>query len=267
MTAGTPTNTANMFGVVASAAIDSLVFENIDFTGYCSNDPTAVKIAYLYSNKVASTVGSMKYINCNIHNFGNTTFRISGGVNQTVTNLTYNGCIINEIGYTSTYALVNTNSADFVNNINFLNSTIYNFKGSLILRTAQTINSINITNCSINQATQDASSARYMFDLNTATFSGSFTVKNTIFGNSGGALGANGFRGTVTATFSGCYYTTDYVDDPIPAPVTSTSIKSKMTGYSGTSTALWNSPTTGDFTFKDAAFVGKSTAGDLRWNH
>ena len=265
MTAGTPTATANMFGVVAGSAIDSLVFENIDITGYCSNDPTAVKIGYLYSNKVASTVGSMKYINCNIHNFGNTTFRISGAVNQTITNLTYNGCIINEIGFTSTYALVNTNSADFVNNINFLNSTIYNFKGSLILRTTQTINSINITNCSINQAALDASSARYMFDLNTATFAGAFTVKNTIFGSSAGALGANGFRGTVTPTFTGYYYTTDYVDDPIPAPVVSTSLKSKMTAYSGASTSLWTDPINGNFSLKDTGFAGKGVAGDLRW--
>jgi hypothetical protein len=265
MTAGTPTTTANMFGVVAASTIDSLVFENIDFTGYCDNSPTSTKIAYLFSNKVACTVGNLKFTNCNIHNLGNTTFRISGGVNQVFTNLTFNGCVINEIGFTSTYALVNTNSADFVNNINFTNCTIYNFKGSLVLRTGQTINSINISNCTINQATQDAGSARYMFDLNTATFAGGFTIKNTIFGSSGGALGANGFRGTVTPTITGTYYTADYVDDPIPLGATSTSIKSKMTSYSGASTALWNNPTTGDFTLKDTGFAGKGVAGDLRW--
>jgi len=104
-----------------------------------------------------------------------------------------------------------------------------------------------------------------MFDLNTTTFASGFTIKNSIFGSSGGALGANGFRGTLAPTITGSYFTADYVDDPIPAGLTSTSIKSKMTSYSGTSTSLWNGPTTGDFTLKDTAFKGKGVAGDLRY--
>jgi len=260
-----PSATSVMMSVVASSVLDSLVFENIDFTGYCDNNTASTKIGYLFSNKVAGTVGNLKFTNCNIHNLGNTTFRISGGVNQDFKNLSFNGCTIYEIGYTSTYALVNSNSADLVDNINFTNCTIYNFKGSLILRTGSTINSINISNCTINQATQDAGSARYMFDLNTTTFASGFTIKNSIFGSSGGALGANGFRGTLAPTITGSYFTADYVDDPIPAGLTSTSIKSKMTSYSGTSTSLWNGPTTGDFTLKDTAFKGKGVAGDLRY--
>ena len=267
MTAGTPTTTANMFGVVASSVIDSLVFENIDFTGYCDNNPTSTKIAYMYSNKVLSTVTNMKYVNCNLHNFGNTIMRVSNASNQVVENLTYNGCTINEIGFTSTYALVNSNSADFVNNINFLNCTIYNFKGSLILRTGQTIKSINVQNCNINQGMQDAGSARYLMDLNTTVFSGGVTLKNNIFGTTGAAMGANGLRYAVNTpiTITGCYYTSDYVDDPNPLGVTSTSIKGKMTSYSGASTSLWNNPVNGDFSLKDATFAGKGTAGDLRW--
>jgi hypothetical protein len=104
-----------------------------------------------------------------------------------------------------------------------------------------------------------------MFDLNNATFSGTFTIKNTIFGLSGSTMGANGIRGTVTPTFTGCYYTSDYVDDPNPLGSTSTSIKSKMTSYSGASTTLWNNPSTGDFTLKDTGFAGKGVAGDLRY--
>jgi hypothetical protein len=276
MTAGTPTTTANMFGVVAGAAIDSLVFENIDFTGYCDNNPTSTKIAYLYSNKVASTVTNMKYTNCNIHNFGNTPMRISGAVNQTITNLNYNGCNINEIGYTSTYAIVNSNSADLINNINFSNCTISNFKGSLILRTGSSLNTINITNCTVNKAMQDSTSARYLLDLNTAAFTGTgsgITIKNCIFGKTGlnkivgTSFGANGFRGTVTPTITGCYYTTDYVDDPVTVTpnAPSTSIKSKMTSYSGASTALWVDPLNGNFSLKDTGFAGKGVAGDLRW--
>ncbi len=269
-----PTSTSAMMSVVGSSAIDSLVFENIDFTGFCDNNTAATKIGYLFSNKTACTVGNIKFSNCNIHNLGNTPMRLSGAVNQIISNLTFNGCIINEIGFGSTYAIVNSNSADYINNINFLNSTIYNFKGSLVLRTGATVsttgytlNSINVSNCTINQGMQDGGSARYLFDINLSVFpsNGGVTIKNSIFGQSGAALGANGFRATIVPAITGSYYTSDYVDDPIPAGVTSTSIKSKLTSYSGASTSLWNAPTSGDFKLSDTNFAGKGTAGDLRW--
>ena len=269
-----PTTTSAMMSIVANSAIDSLVFENIDFSGFCDNNTASTKIGYLFSNKVACTVGNLKFTNCNIHNLGNTPMRLSGGVNQIISNLTFNGCIINEIGFGSTYAIVNSNSADYINNINFLNSTIYNFKGSLVLRTGATVstagytlNSILVSNCNINQGMQDPGSARYLFDLNLSVFpsNGGVVIKNSIFGQSGAAMGANGFRGTVVPNITGSYYTTDYVDDPIPAVATSTSIKSKLSAYSGASTSLWNASTTGDFSLKDINFAGKGTAGDLRW--
>jgi len=269
-----PTSTSAMMSVVASSAIDSLVFENIDFSGYCDNNTASTKIGYLFSNKVACTVGNIKFTNCNIHNLGNTPMRLSGAVNQVISNLTYNGCIINEIGFGSTYAIVNSNSADYISNINFLNSTVYNFKGSLVLRTGATLstagytlNSIIVSNCTINQGMQDGGSSRYLFDLNLSVFpsNGGVTIKNSIFGQSGGALGANGFRATVVPVITGSYFTSDYVDDPNPVGLTSTSIKSKLTSYSGASTSLWNNPVSGDFSLKDTSFAGKGTVGDLRW--
>lgn len=269
MTSGTPSSTANIFGIENSAVIDSLIFENIDFTGYCDNNPQSTKVAYLFSNKTMCNVKDLTFRNCVIRNFGNTPMRVSNGSNQVFENLTFNGCIINEIGYSSTYGIVNTNSADFINNINFLNSTIYNFKGSLVLRTGQSLSSINISNCTINQATTDPGSARYLLDLSNAVFSTGkgVTVRNTIFGKSGGDKGANGIRyvtGTPISIF-GSYFTSDYVDDPIPLGATSSSIKSLMIPYSGASTDLWADPVNGVFNLKATSFPGKSIAGDLRW--
>lgn len=271
-----PSATANMMSVVASSPIDSLVFENIDFTGYCDNNTASTKIGYLFSNKVACTVGNLKFINCNIHNLGNTPMRLSGGVGQKIKNLLFSGCTINEIGYSSTYAIVNVantsnpTTADYIDNISFQNCTLYNFKGSLIVRTQVlpvTLNSISIINCDINQGMQDPSSARYLMDLNGATITTGITVKNCIFGSAGAAFGANGIRyaPSTIMSFSGCYYTSDYVDDPVTAGASSTSIKSYLTPYSGASTALWNNPVAGDFSLKDTNFAGKGSAGDLRW--
>jgi hypothetical protein len=262
-----PSSTSNMISVVASAALDSLVFENIDFTGFCDNNTASTKIGYLFSNKVACNVNTIKFTNCNIHNFGNTSFRLSGGVSQRVSNLYFRGCIINEIGYSSVYAIVNSNSADYVDNITFSYCTVYNIKGSLILRTgAYTMGSINISNCTFNQGMQDTGSARYFIDANTMTITSGINIKNSIFGSSGGTVGANGVRVTTgTKTITGCYFTTDYIDDPIPAGTTSSSIKSYMTSYSGPSTTLWIDPVNGNFKLKDSAFKGKGVAGDLRW--
>ena len=85
-----------------------------------------------------TTVSKLSFANCNMHNFGNTPMRVQGTKNQVIDSLSINGCIINDIGFSSTYAIVNSNSADLINAIEITNSTIYNFKGSLVLRTGQT---------------------------------------------------------------------------------------------------------------------------------
>lgn len=262
-----PTTTSAMMSVIAASAIDSLVFENIDFTGYCDNTLTSTKIGYLFSNKTACTVENIKFTNCNIHNFGNTPMRVSGATGQVFQNLSFNGCLINEIGYSSTYAIVNSNSNDLINNISFNNCSVYNFKGSLILRQNNSFNAINITNCNINQGMQDAASTRFLIDANSSTGT-SITIKNSIFGQSGGSAvdvkGAAGIRTTATLTVTGSYYTSDFIDETAVGTL-NYSFKSKMTFYSGKSTDLWNNPLGGDFSLKDTNFAGKGTAGDLRW--
>ncbi|HNX88589.1 MAG TPA: DUF5123 domain-containing protein [Paludibacteraceae bacterium] len=263
MTSGTPTSTANMFGVEASAAIDSLVFENIDFTGYCDNNPAATKIGYLFNNKTAYAIASLKFINCNIHNIGNTPMRMSGNTEQRISDLKFKGCVINDVGFSSTYAIVNSNSKDYFDNITFEYCTVYNFKGSLILRTgAYTMGTVSLTNCTFNQATQDAGSTRLLVDLNNMTVTGGLTIKNCIFGSNGTI--AAGVRTTGTKTISGTYFTTDYLDETLVGGATYT-IKDKLTSFNGASTDLWNNPVNGDFTLKTTSFAGKGISGDLRW--
>jgi hypothetical protein len=267
MTNGTTSSSSNIFQIQASAALDSLVFENIEFTGYCDNVTTNTKIGYLFNNKTAYTVASIKFTNCNIHGFVNSPMRLSGGTGQRITNLTFNGCLLSD--YTNTYAVVNVNSADYIDNITFANCTVYNFRSSFILRSgAYTMNSINLTNCTFNQGMLDPTNARFLVDANSMTITNGINIQNCIFGNTGSSVGANGIRNTAaiaTVKVTGSYFTSDYVDDPIPAGATSTSIKANLTSYSGASTALWNDPVNGDFSLKDAAFAGKAKAGDLRW--
>lgn len=276
MTSGTPTATSNMLGFVDGSSMDYVRFENIDFTGYCDNSISATKIGYLFNSNILTTVKSLSFKNCNLHNFGNTPMRLQANKGQVIDTLSFNGCVINEVGFASTYAVVNSNSADYFNNIYFSNCTVYNFKNGFIVRQATaaipvTMGNVSITNCTINQGIQDPAAIRYLMDLNLVTMTGGITVKNCIFGLTGSTLGASGIRSTIAISAinnTGSYYTKDNVDNtPVgTAPnIFVYSIQSAMTSYSGASVDLWNGPTTGDFSLKDTSFKGKGTAGDLRW--
>ena len=266
MTSGTPTSTSSMLGFVDGSLIDYVKFENIDFTGYCDNSNSATKIGYLFNNNVLTTVKNLSFTNCNLHNFGNTPMRVQSAKNQVIDTLSFNGCTIFDVGFSSTYAVVNSNSADFINNINFSYCTIYNFKGSLVLRQNQSFNAINITNCTINQGMQDTGSTRFLIDANTATVNGTgVTIKNCILGQTGSVeKGAAGIRTTGTVSISTTYCTSDYYDETLVGGA-AFSVKDKMTLFSGKSTDLWNSPASGDFSLKATSFAGKGTIGDLRW--
>ncbi|MFV0472080.1 MAG: DUF5123 domain-containing protein [Paludibacteraceae bacterium] len=265
---GSATATSTLLGFAEGSTIQSVKFENIDFTGYVDNNTSSTKIGYLFNNNTLTNVTKLTFTNCNIHNFGNTPMRIQGNKNQVIDSLSFNGCVIYDIGFSSTYAIVNSNSSDFINSIEIKNSTIYNFKGSLVLRTGQPLKSVTISNCTINQGMQDASSARYLMDFSNATFNGDgINIKNCILGQTGNVLGANGLRlgVEVKPNISGTYYTSDYTDDPIPPGATSSSIKSTMTSYSGVSTSLWVDPANGTFKLADLNFAGAKKAGDPRW--
>jgi len=268
MSTGTSSGTA-MLGI-DTVTIDKIAFENINFTGYVTNNPSATKIDYLINNGAKFTLETLSFTNCKMHNFGRTPMRLKDGKEQKINYLIYDNCVINEIGFGSTYALVNVNTKDYINNISFNNCTLYNFKGSLILKTgAYPMGKVSLTNCTINQADQDPAT-RLLFDFNTAVFSATdgITIKNCIFGSTGPTAGgsiAAGLRpSNATVTVTGCYFTTDYIDET-PVGTINYTIKGKMTSYSGASSALWNDPLNGVFTLKDAAFAGKGIAGDPRW--
>jgi hypothetical protein len=265
MASGSISTSSATFGFVAGSTMDYVKFENIDFTGYADNSTSGIKIGYLFNNNTLTTVGTLSFSNCLLHNFGNTPMRLQAGTTQRISLLSFLGCTIYEIGYNGTYAVVNVNSADYFDNISFNNCTVYNFKNSFILRTgAYTMASVSITNCNFNQGVQDQSSVRPFIDLNSMTLNAGITISNCIFGSTG--VNAAGVRkgATTSTTITGCYYTTDNIDATQIATV-SYSIQSNMAAYAGTSAALWTNPANGNFTIKDASFAGKGVAGDLRW--
>lgn len=261
--------TANMLNIATTSKISKIIFENIDFMGYTMNDTVAGhKIGYLFNQDTSCDVDTIIFNNCKIHNLGNTPFRLKESPTKTIGLLSFNNCIIYDIGYSSTYALVNNNVASIINNIEFKNSTVYNFTGSIILHNSNNSKSITIENCTFNEISTSGTGTtiRYIIDYGTNyTVDNGIIIKNCIFGKTPrdytGGIRTKDELNIVTVNNS--YYTADY-NDAVNA-VTTYSIKGIVTKYSGNSTDLWVNPTKGIFNFKDLSFPGKSSCGDPRW--
>jgi len=265
-------NTANMFNIAKTSKINKILFENIDFAGFTMNNPSGgKKIGYLFNQSSECNVDTIMFYNCKIRNLGNTPFRLKDPSVKTISLLSFNNCIIYDIGYASTYALVNNNVATgTISNIEFKNSTIYNFTGSIILHNNNNSNSVILENCTFNEISTsgNATTIRYIIDYGAGyDVTNGIKINNCIFGSTprdytGGIRTVNG---TNSVTFNNCYYTADYKDDV--NALTSYSIKAFVSQYSGNSTDLWVNPLNGDFNFKDKNFSGKSNCGDPRWRN
>lgn len=241
---------------------DSLVFENLNISGYNDNSPSGVKLRGMFDQQlITCNIGSVKYYNCVIRNFDRHILRLRGDFAQVINLIEMDNCVMYDYSYgTNVYGVINSSTTlGTINNIKITNSTVYHAKGAVInYQNGTACQSIIISNCTINDVCQDTS-PRYIVDMNNNTAAGSINISNCIIGSTGTAC--PGIRpNSMTLSITGSYYTSDFVDDGLTY-----TIKPKMTSYSGASTALWTDPTNGVFTFLDAGFVGKTNTGDPRW--
>jgi len=252
----------HMFDIGASmTSSDSLVFENVTLTGYYDNGATTRHRGFIDEEATAFEIGTIKFKNCILRNSGRSAIRLRGGsFIQTIHNVIFDGCIMYDYAFDSHYGVLNGGAGGNFYNITFKNSTVYNIRGGIINYTAGAgCTSVLVDNCTFNQTMMDAASARNFIDFGTGsnTSAGTITISDCIFGQTSAI--ATGVRNSaMTLGVSGSYYTTDLA-------TTATTLSSLCIAYSGASAALWTAPLTGDFTFLDAAFAGKSTAGDPRW--
>lgn len=256
--------TYQMFNIGAALTpADSLVFQNLNITGYPDNNPANTRLRGMFDQDVTfpCNIGTIKYLNCTAHNFDRHLIRLRGTATQVIGNITIDGCILYDYAFGSNYGVINSSAASStIRNFSITNSTIFNTRGAIISYSNGTsCQGIVIKNCTFNQLAMDAATGRYIIDMNATTGTGAITISNCIFGST--AAVANGIRpNTMTMAITGSYYTSDF-NDGLTVP-----IKSYLTAYSGTSTALWTSPVAGmDFHFLDAGFAGKNSTGDPRW--
>ncbi len=261
--------TAPMFLIDAALApSDSIVFQNVIMTGFINNDPAGGMITGVYDQGTsnACNIGTLKFEGCVLSHFSRQLIRLRGTASQVINNFIVDDCILFDYGTNSTsYGIISSNTAAAtINNIRFSNSTIYNFLSYLVLYTnAPSCNSIVIDNCTLNQITfTTGSTSRYIIDANNTVFTAGsgITISNSIFGVTAAAH-TNGIRASATKTFTNSYGTSDFDDTFSP----DYSIKGNLIAYGGLSTGLWTDPVNGVFTFMDAGFAGKATAGAPRW--
>jgi hypothetical protein len=252
-----------MFNIDASlTASDSLVFQNLNISGYPDNNSANTRLRGMFDQDVTlpCNIGSIKYSNCVAHNFDRHLVRLRGTATQVIGNVEIESCVLYDYAFGSNYGVINSSAAaSAINNFKISNSTIYNTRGAIIsYSNGKACQGITIKNCTFNQLAMDASTSRYIIDLNGTTGTGVITVSNCIFGSSSAI--ANGIRpNTMTMSIAGSYFTSDFNDG------TTFPIKSFLTAYSGASTALWTNPENGIFTYLDTNFPGLTTAGDPRW--
>lgn len=253
---------AHMFTIGTTLTnADSIVFQDITFSGYINNIVSTAKSRGIFDQQLAAcAVGAIKFKGCIMRNFERHVVRLRGDFSQVIGTIEMDKCVMYDFAFASNYGVINSSAAlGTINNIKITNSTIYYIRGAIIAYSNGTAcQGITISNCTFNQLAQDATTARYVIDMNSTVSTGNINITNCLFGNTGTLC--SGFRpNTMTLNMTNCYYATDFNE-----AVTSTG-KSKMTGYSGASTALWSDPLAGVFTIKDATFAGKNSAGDPRW--
>jgi len=252
--------------MILPASVDSIVFRQLDIT-------QSSKTGTYFANQAAGNACEVKNLifdGCNISGFGRSILRLQASStpsNQHVGNFIVNNSIITDCGNESgqNYAFIQSTTQGLIDNIQITNSTFSNVsKTSNVISgsgAAQVFQNIVIDNCTFYNVV--GTGGRYLIDAGSlATNNVEVTIQNSILGKVvDPTLTTN--RGTryCTVTTTNTYQTADWVTTEA-AP--SLDIPN-TTLYAGSAADLFTDPDNEDFTFKDASFAGKTTAGDPRW--
>lgn len=248
---------SGQFEIAANATIGSIIIDGVRFLG------TTSKYVFNAGVAVSSTVGNITLVNCDFTSFRNLirtrTQWTSGGIGQ----FTIDNCFLSDFSNAGLVA-VDGGANNTLSNVTFKNSTFWKVQKLVNNRSTTNSKSLNILDCTFSESPRNGQLIEY---VNTTDITDGLIVRNTIFGRGAdnGAtppvydnpfVKAGNLPGTAL-TFSNTYKTNDFSFTATTAPTNNT--------YNGSITDLWEDPLNGNFKFKDKTFVGKSSAGALRW--
>ena len=244
-------NMSTMKIPAASAALRTLIFQNLSMTG---------TVASHFLNTTAGNLTDLKFLNCSLTDYrGGIVFAASAAANLNITNITFYNCVIRNI---VDYGLVNFSTGKgTLTNITMTNSSYYGMNDGIQVAGMLTGGLVDIENCTLDALDQRTNSTgRYVVTAGAANI----TVKYSILGRIGASQkGFTTSGGTITS--SGNYYTTEWTPS-------ANNLSSGLTAYGNTISNLVTTPTTynltgpvsslGDYTIKDATFAGRVSAGN-----
>lgn len=243
---GDPATIALATNLDASGTIDSITFSDLTLA--------ASGASYFMNISNPVTIGKMRIINCTTRGVYNNSFIRMKTSGDKVANFYMNNCIIDSIGIGAKYAVfyASGSSKALFDNMEIDNCTFSDFY-YFVRQDGVTTTSLNVNNCTFDNMINQGG---YFVNYSTA-FPTSFAFTNCIFGKTLDPSSSNGIKSSGGAAFNNCYQTSDCIfsANPLVGPGS----------YAGTSYDLFVDPDNGNFSFKDAGFAGKSTAGDPRW--
>ena len=236
----------------------SLSFKNLELV--CGTGTSDQYLINFSSGRIC-TMTKIEFKNCLIRDYLRSVVR-SQATLQVINEVVFDSCIVRNIGIQAdqNYALIN--GAGEIKKITIRNSTLTNMvKGFIDLKNVGA-DEINILDCTFNDNIVDTRSFINLQSSITKTAL-ELNVSNRVFGST--KQTANNVKGinnaalalVITQTVSNSYKTSDWI--------LLSGDFDNLTAYSGASTALFTDAAAGVFTFMDADFTGKTSAGDPRW--
>jgi hypothetical protein len=249
------------YNFVASSTVDSIVFRDIIFKGVRANG-ASFDNDYIINANVVTNVGKIRLDNCKISRLRGTVRLQTASTGAHVTDYYVNNCVVDSI---REFAVVMASAASNFANVRITNSTFYRCRRYVNHGVAGN-NLLSIDNCTFNEVPTGGPTGaptNYLIDFN--TFGSTIEIKNSIIGKTwietAGNTDVGGIRSSASATITvtNSYSLSDFVSTVATFQIPG------ITGYPKPSTDVYTDPANGNFTIKDLAFPGASSAGDPRW--
>jgi len=245
------------FNLAASAAVDSIIFMNIEFFGEYDS-------RYVLNSSVAATIGELRFDGCTIHALRGI-LRIKDAGPGTLNKYTITDCVIDSI---RDYGILTVDMTNWLcNNIYIKNSTISRVRAFITSKSNS--NTVIMDGCTVSEVPAAGQRLFRWREAGQDNVLQGITIKNSIWGHgwdetNGGSTGYDGFDGlaATTWTFENIYSTSDLV-----FAADKDTIKGFLNAaYPATAAALWKNPYNEDFNYLNVAFPGIGNAGDPRWS-
>lgn len=252
--------------LLVNTVIDSIVFKDLIYKGVRAGG-TSFDSDYILNVSVGANtaaIGKVRLENCKISRLRGVV-RLQGAGGAHIDNLFINKCAVDSIREFG-IVMTSTGGPNYFANTSITNSTFSKCRRFVDIRNAGT-ETFNVENCTFNELPSggvENTETNYFIDFVAVNSTNPIQVTNCILGktwNEGAGNFVRGVRAGAATIFNvtNTYTLSDFISTNATYLIPGTS------AYTGASTAVYQSPSTGNFTIIDASFPGADNAGDPKW--